>query len=140
MPMPEAVLLDTHAWIWFAIGEHGRVKPATIARIQLAGRDGQLFLANISLWETAMLAAKGRIELGMDTASWLREAIRRTCVALVPVSADIAAESCSVALRHHDPADRLIVATARMAGACLITADAAIHAAAGRIGLRVESP
>lgn len=140
MPMPEPLLLDTHVWIWFATGGEARLRQDAVASIQAAGREGRLYLADISLWETAMLAAKGRIELGLDTASWLREAIRRTCMAIIPINAAIAADSCAVELRHHDPADRLIVATARSAGACLLTADTQIYAAAERIGLRVEAP
>jgi len=56
MPTTEALLLDTHAWVWFASGDV-QLKPKTIEAVQAAGRQGKLYLAAISLWEVAMLAA-----------------------------------------------------------------------------------
>lgn len=141
--MPEAaagLLLDTHCWVWFACGESRRLGQRTIESIRSAGREARLYLAAISLWEVAMLAAKGRVELGREPEAWLREAVLRTCVSIVPIDAEVAARSCAVPLFQHDPADRLIVASALIVQAILLTSDALIHKAARRLGLRVRKP
>ena len=139
MPATEALLLDTHAWVWFAIGDV-RLKPKTIEAVQAAGRQGKLYLAAISLWEVAMLAAKGRIELGTQTENWLLEASLRTSVTVVPLDAAIAASSCAIELPQGDPADRMIVATALKLGASVLTADEQIQAYAKRLQLNIIKP
>jgi len=139
MSTTEALLLDTHAWIWFASGEV-RLKPNTVEAVQAAGRQGTLYLAAISLWEVALLAAKGRIVLGTQTENWLLEASLRTRVTVVALDAAIAAKSCAIELPRGDPADRMIVATALRLGACLLTADEQIQTYAQRLQLGVVAP
>ncbi len=140
MPKPEPLLLDTHVWIWFASGNERQLEARTVERIRAAGRAGRLYLAAISLWEVAMLAAKGRVVLAPDTESWLLEAILHSRVSMVPIDAAIAAKSCALELAHADPADRMIVASALDAGAVLLTADETILQAARRLGLRAARP
>jgi PIN domain nuclease of toxin-antitoxin system len=87
-----------------------------------------------------MLAVKGRIQLGLETESWLLQAVLRSRVAVVPLDAWVAARSCALPLPHADPADRMIVASALHTGAALISADENILRAAKRVGLRVIAP
>jgi len=70
----------------------------------------------------AMLASKGRIDLQPDAAAWIRTNLQPP-VRLEPLHPEISLESCRLADFHGDPADRLIVATAIVLGAPLITAD-----------------
>jgi PIN domain nuclease of toxin-antitoxin system len=140
MQTADALLLDTHVWVWFASGEASKLKPKTVETIQIAGRTGRLRLAAISLWEVAMLAAKGRIEIDLDIQDWLNEAVLRTGVAIVPLDTAIAARSCQIELLQADPADRIIVASALKADASLMTADAKIQAAAKRLELNIIKP
>jgi PIN domain nuclease of toxin-antitoxin system len=90
----------------------------------------------MSVWEIAMLASRNRIVLGKPTAEWVEEALSAPGLALEPLSPMIAIESCQLpAGFRSDPADHLIVATARMTGATLMTRDRRIlgYAAAGHL-------
>ncbi len=71
-----------------------------------------------------MLEAKQRIELDIPVAIWLSRAVKDTGIRVIDLSPDIAAESCSLPGNFHkDPADRIIVATARIHGLILLTRD-----------------
>ena len=70
-----------------------------------------------------ILAERGRIALELDLRSWLDEAMAITPVVEVPVTFDVAMASRSVALEHRDPADRFIVASAKVFDLTLVTAD-----------------
>ncbi|MGH8569059.1 MAG: hypothetical protein ACREXU_13875, partial [Gammaproteobacteria bacterium] len=71
MPAPKkVVLLDTHAWLWLVEGE-ARFSPETLGRIEAAAAARLLRIAPISVWEVAMLEAKGRIRLTQDCRSCL---------------------------------------------------------------------
>src|SRR5438105_1149486 len=92
--------------------------------IDASAAAGSLRIAAISFWEIALLARRGRIVLGKPVGPWLEEALADPGPAIDPLSPEIAIEA--YALReafHRDPADRLIVATARVANATLMTRD-----------------
>lgn len=81
-------------------------------------------LSVISVWEVALLDAKGRITLSMDCAAWVRQALATPGLTLAPLTPEIAIQSTRLpGILHGDPADRLIVATARAHGAVLMTKD-----------------
>jgi len=129
------VLLDTHIWLWLAAGTEPLSRPARDA-IAVAAGGGNLRVAAMSVWEIAMLASRNRIVLGKPTAEWVEEALSAPGLALKPLSPMIAIESCQLpAGFRSDPADHLIVATARMTGATLMTRDRRIlgYAAAGHL-------
>lgn len=97
---------------------------------------GMLRVAAISLWEIALLASRGRIVLGKPARLWLDEALADPGPAIEPLSPQIAVESYELPDRFHgDPADRMIVATARATGAVLMTRDRRIldYAARGHL-------
>lgn len=76
-----------------------------------------------------MLDAKGRIRLAKDCLAWVREALGAPGVSLVPLTPEIAVESSRLPGEFHgDPADRILVATARLLGAALLTRDERILA------------
>jgi PIN domain nuclease of toxin-antitoxin system len=132
---PDLVLLDTHVWLWLVAGSPDL---ATEARhtIDSAAALGTLRIAAISLWEVALLASRGRIVLGKSLSSWLAEALADPAPAIDPLSPQIAVEACSLPEAfHRDPADRMIVATARVTGAALMTRDQQIldYAARGHL-------
>lgn len=71
-----------------------------------------------------MLAAKGRLELTMDVADWIRHCDALPFLGFVPVDNAVALRSVSLPEPFHaDPADRMIVATAMVLGATLVTRD-----------------
>jgi len=124
--LKKVVLLDTHAWLWLVEGE-ARFSPETLGRIEAAAAARLLRVAPISVWEVAMLEAKGRIRLTQDCRSWVKRALSPPGPALAPLTPDILIDSTRLpGTFHGDPADRMIVATARALDACLVTADARI--------------
>jgi PIN domain nuclease of toxin-antitoxin system len=122
------VLLDTHAWIWLMEGTPAI--PAAVRKIiEQAADAGQLWVSAISTWEVAMLAAKGRVVFSLDVQTWITQALEAPGLRLVPLSPEIAVASASLPGNFHgDPADRILVATARGLTARRATADRAILA------------
>lgn len=122
------IVLDTHVLIWWASGQAAELSRKGRAAIDHEAAGGEILVSSISAWEIAMLVERGRLQLSMDVEQWLRVIGEIEAVRFVPVSNRIAVKS--VALPgdfHQDPADRLIVATARDLAATLITADEKIR-------------
>lgn len=129
------VLLDTHVWLWLAAGTEPLRGSARDAIAVAAGR-GNLRVAAISVWEIAMLASRNRVILGKPAAEWVREALSAPGLSLEPLDPVMAIESCHLpAGFRSDPADHMIVATARVIGATLMTRDRRIldYAGAGHV-------
>jgi len=128
-------LLDTHVWLWLEAGsdELRAGDRASIARALGAGR---LHISAISLWELALLASRRRIVLGKPINLWFEAALADPGPIVQPVGVRVAIESCELpGTFHRDPVDRMIVATARVIDATLMTRDRAIldYAAAGHL-------
>ena len=118
------LLLDTHYWIWFQFGITDQVPQRLRLAIQQASAAGALLLSVISVWELALLEAKGRIELNSSCEDWVRDALATPGLALVPLTPEIAIDSTRLAESFHgDPADRIIMATAKRLRARLLTRD-----------------
>ena len=116
------LLLDTHVW-WWSVSEPAHLSSIAVERI-LATRPSQRAIASISLWELAMLESKQRIELDIPVAVWLSRAVKKTGITIIDLTPTIAADSCNLpGSFHKDPADRIIVATARIHGLTLLTRD-----------------
>lgn len=129
------LLLDTHVWIWFMLASPELATGGRTA-INRAAASGQLRIAAISLWEAALLASRGRVALGRPLAQWIGEAVSAPGLAIEPLLPQIAVEACGLPEAfHRDPADRMIVATARVTGAVLMTRDRQIldYAARGHL-------
>ena len=121
------LLLDTHVWVWLMLGD-SRVKHSkSFASVLGASSAGKLYLSAISVWEVAMLEAKGRLVFSLDIDQWIPRALAAPGLSLVPLLPKISIESCRLPGEFHgDPADRIIVASARHMNYTLLTADAAI--------------
>ncbi|MGI8745915.1 MAG: type II toxin-antitoxin system VapC family toxin [Bryobacteraceae bacterium] len=121
------LLLDTHCWLWIQSGGDGELSRSAVAEIEHAGGRGALLVSAMSVWELSMLAAKGRIILRTPLLEWVHEALKTPGLSLVPLSPEIAVESTQLPGQFHgDPADRIIVASARYTGATLLTRDRGI--------------
>jgi len=116
------IVLDTHAWVWFAADDR-LLSDAALAAIRKADRIG---VAAISVWEVGMLCAKGRLQVVPGVREWVSAALKVDKVQLLPLSPEVAVLSTELAL-HGDPADRIIVATAIVAGGQLVTKDERIR-------------
>jgi PIN domain nuclease of toxin-antitoxin system len=129
------LLLDTHVWIWFMLA-NAELAISGRAAINRAAASGQLRIAAISVWEAALLASRGRIAVGRPIAQWIGEAVSAPGLSVEPLLPQIAVEACSLPEAfHRDPVDRMIVATARVANATLLTRDRQIldYAARGHL-------
>jgi len=121
-----SVLLDTHVLL-FWLGEDERLSKGQARAIRAASPDSPLLVSDISLWEIATLVNLGRIRLRRPIRDWLEAAVAPPLVRRMSISPAIAAEVGELpATFHRDPADRIIVATARSAGAAGATTDARI--------------
>lgn len=122
------IILDTHAWLWWVAGsaELGRVARQEIDRARHVG------VPAICCLEVATLAARGRVVLDRPTLVWLDDALALPRVDLHPLTPAIAAKAAELGDDFPgDPADRLIVATAVLQSATLITKDRRIAAYGG---------
>lgn len=129
------VVLDTHALIWLLTGNE-RVKPVVRQEIDNASFAGGVHVCAISLWEVAMLVAKDRLTLLRDVGDWIDDVVAHPGLTIVPLAPEIAVASTRLPGEiHRDPADRIIVATARTLGARLVTADRALleYGSAGHV-------
>jgi PIN domain nuclease of toxin-antitoxin system len=123
MPEP-AVLLDTHCWVWIQFGQEEKFTRAERSTIERGARAGRLLVSVISVWEVGMLESKGRLELNMSCGEWIKQALATPGLGLTPLTTEIAIESSRLpGVFHGDPADRILVATARITGARLLTKD-----------------
>jgi PIN domain nuclease of toxin-antitoxin system len=118
--------MDTHVW-WWALNEQQRLSDPAKARIESTPRNHR-YISAISLWEFAMMATRGRIELDLSPEIWMERAIAKSSTRVIPLDPIITTASCTLPGEFHsDPADRIIVATARVQGMPLVTKDALIR-------------
>lgn len=126
-PRGGRLVLDTHVWIWAVEGMTGKLDARAVTAIEAAARASALAVSSISVWELAMLVKRGRLTLATALNSWIEASLRPPGVRIIPVGTAIALESTQLPdFDHHkDPADRIIVATARRHGT-LVTCDEAL--------------
>ena len=115
-----SLVLDTHVWFWLVTGDPQLPRGV----LRTGQRTWVLGVSAISIWEICMLDEKGRIRLGMDRMEWVRRALVDAEVHVVPLTPEIAVESTRLPGRFPgDPADRIIVASARILGVPVATRD-----------------
>lgn len=118
-----AVVLDTHVLVWLLQGSE-RLGPRSRGLITAAAHTESVYVPAISTWEVAMLVAKGRLALDREVGEWLSAALRLPGMRLAALDPLVAVDATRLPGDvHGDPADRLIVATARRHAALLITDD-----------------
>lgn len=117
------IVLDTHALIWWVSGDESLSKNANAA-IERELEGGQIIVSAISAWEIAMLVEREKLVLSMDVGSWLAAVAEIEAVRFIPLDVEVAVKSVGLPGEFHkDPADRMIVATARKLSAPLVTKD-----------------
>jgi PIN domain nuclease of toxin-antitoxin system len=114
-------VLDTHVLIWHLLDDTN-LNPAL--RRSIVAEPGSILVPTIAIWETLLLAQKGRIEISAgDPGAALRGWIRDSGFQEAALTGDIAVLSRTLPFEHDDPTDRLIAATAYANGAALATSD-----------------
>ncbi len=116
------ILLDTHIWVWWV---HDDASLSTAYRSVLSAHEETGFgVSVISCWEVAKLAERKRLVLPCPVEEWIQQALAYPGVQLLNLTPEIAVESTQLPGEFHkDPADQIIVATARLFGRPLVTAD-----------------
>ena len=118
------IVLDTHAWVWWQTKPEKLGRAATRA-ITKAERIG---VPAICAWEVAMKAELGKLRFDRPYDVWIDAALADDSrVELLHLSPRISVAATRLSWAHRDPADRFVVATARVHEASLITADETIH-------------
>jgi Uncharacterized protein conserved in bacteria len=122
------IVLDTHALVWWVSGD------ATLSRkarktIEKEMEDGEILISAISAWEIAMLVEREKLVLSMEVERWMNTVSEIDAVRIVPMDVEILVKSVNLPGEFHkDPADRMIVATARKFSVPLVTKDDKIRA------------
>lgn len=121
------ILLDTHIWVWW-INDSTELTADMRQAIQVHTTEG-LGVSIISCWEVAKLVERGRLQLTLPVERWLEQALAFSGVQLLELTPRIVVESTQLPGGfHRDPADQLIVATARVYDILLLTADGKVLA------------
>ena len=119
------ILLDTHIWVWW-VDDNQQLVDRPRHLIQDNVRSG-LEVSAISCWEVAKLVQYGRLELACPLEDWMEQALAYPGVQLLELTPRIAIESTKLPDSfHRDPADQIIVATARVYDIPLLTVDSRI--------------
>lgn len=122
------ILLDTHVWFWW-VSSHPNLDAAHRRAIADAESDG-IGVSVYSCWEVAKLVEKGKLSLTEGVGEWIKAALAMPGIHLLPLTPEIAVESTQLPAPFHnpDPADQIIVATARAYDCPVLTCDAKILA------------
>ena len=122
------ILLDTHVLVWWVSGENQSLTAAARSAIKRSREAREILVSSITAWEIAMLVERRRLALTMEVSDWLATVSRIEGVKFLPVDNEIAVASVRLPGQFHsDPADRIIVATARRHSARVVTADEGIR-------------
>jgi PIN domain nuclease of toxin-antitoxin system len=114
------LLLDTHIWIWNYTAPE---KLTSEVVRELANPDNERFLSPVSIWGTAVLLEKRRVNLRQDFGEWFKNSVEDLELIEAPLQWAVADELRFTLLGHRDPADRFLVATAKVYDLTLVTAD-----------------
>lgn len=120
-------LLDTHIWLWWHL-DPKKISKKIINTIAQSSFDGNLALSIISIWELFKLLQKERIRLSLGGLEWVEKAGQALPLEVIPISIPIAWEANNlIPPFHDDPADQILVATARRENCTLISMDKKIQ-------------
>jgi len=120
------VLLDTHIWIWWLLGD-GSLSPDERKAFDELASKGSLAISWVSVWETEMLERKGRVSLLPGFEPWIEQATNPEFITVLPADISVILAQHNLPETFHDPADRLIAATSILSGYPLATHDRRIR-------------
>lgn len=121
------VLLDTSIWVWFLEGDERRLSKKSVEFLKQREQTGELVVCDLSFWEVANKSAKGKLQLSLDSALWLEDAGNYASITYAPIERTALIQSTRLSgSPPSDPMDRILIATALLHGATLVTSDAKI--------------
>ena len=119
------ILLDTHVWVWW-VSQSDRLQTRHRELLE-TGSDRVFGVSIISCWEVAKLVQYGRLKLDRPVGLWIESALVEPGVLLLNLDPRIVVESTQLQEPfHRDPADQLLVATARVFDCPFMTEDSKI--------------
>ncbi|MBU6367720.1 MAG: type II toxin-antitoxin system VapC family toxin [Gemmatimonadetes bacterium] len=122
-----ALLLDSHIWLWLLSGHHDRIPTPVMQELTRADRGTPLAVSDATPWELMTKAHRGRLVLELPPTIWMARALEAPGIRLVPLRRAVLLDAATLPDgAPRDPFDRVIIATARMDGMTLVTADQAI--------------
>jgi PIN domain nuclease of toxin-antitoxin system len=114
------IVLDTHVWVWLSSQIDDLLSPVALRAIDSASEIG---IPAVCCLEIAQHEKRGRLELDRDIRSWFEQSLTTERVRLLPLTPEIAIGAARLLWDHRDPFDRVIVATAIVHRAPLVTKD-----------------
>lgn len=121
------ILLDTHVWIWWHM-QPKKISKKVMSLLKAPTRYEELLLSAISPWEFCKLIEKGRLGISCDPEKWLQVALAMPKLRIISLTPHIALASTTLpGSFHDDPADQIIVASARDEQATILTKDERIR-------------
>ena len=114
------LLLDTHVWIWLSLEKN---KSLSEKSKKAMNSSDHKWISAISCWELAKLVEKKRIRFSIPSLAWIRRSLNEFNIRIADLSPESAVESTGLRALNRDPADQIIVATSRILGIALVTAD-----------------
>lgn len=116
------ILIDTHILLWYT--QNNGLSKERIKIIDTARRQNSLFVSAMSFWEISLLMSKGRLKMTMNLSDWIDDVLDIPGLNLVELSVPILiSANCLHDFANQDPADRIIVATARECNMHIMTKD-----------------
>lgn len=141
MELRGAVLLDTHVWVWLQSRNSTRLSKESFRQAEAWQAEGRLYVSAASAWEIAQLVARKKIDLGRSVEHWIATGLEDGGLQMLPLSTRILIESTRLpGDLHRDPADRMLIATAREHNLTLLTRDEKILQYAANGHAKVRSP
>jgi PIN domain nuclease of toxin-antitoxin system len=123
---PIKYLLDTHTWVWWHMRPQN-LSPKVFKLIENIDSYDEILLSAISPWEFSKLLEKGRIGISISPEEWIFAALEMPKIRLIHLTPKISYRSTILPKPfHNDPADQIIVATAREENAAILTRDTRI--------------
>lgn len=115
----QSLILDTHIWVWWIDQDRKLPRPMR----ERIGRASYVGVSAASVYEIALALARQRLTLSLPLEDWLREATHGTDIAVAPIDSMIAKRAAQLPQVHGDPLDRIIIATALVRNARLLSLD-----------------